>query len=78
MLFKKTFLILFVLALTSFKTADNNTNNSLADKVFVCGKSKIYHKSDSHNALGNCKSGIAEMTEKKAKDKGLRVCKCKY
>ncbi len=45
--------------------------------VFVCGKSKIYHKSKSHSALKRCKSGISEMTETKAKKYGKRACKCK-
>ncbi|MGB0896028.1 MAG: hypothetical protein ACPGU9_05100 [Flavobacteriaceae bacterium] len=45
--------------------------------VYVCGKSKIYHKVKTHSALSRCKSGITEVTETEAINAGKRICKCR-
>ena len=43
--------------------------------VWVCGKSKIYHTSNTHAGLKRCKSGIREITLAEALSLGLRKCK---
>jgi endonuclease G len=43
--------------------------------VWVCGKSKIYHTSNTHRGLKRCKSGIKELTLTEALSLGLRKCK---
>lgn len=76
---KKFTIFLCLIGLMSFGTTKNlkvDISNS-ETTVYVCGKSKIYHKSKSHSALNRCKSGIKKITESKAKDLGKRVCKCK-
>ena len=45
--------------------------------VYVCGKSKIYHKSNTHSSFKRCKSNVRKITESQAKKEGKRVCKCK-
>ena len=65
-------------AFVSFGFSSYNSSELNDTKVvYVCGKSKIYHRIKSHSALGRCKSGITKMSEAKAKDAGKRVCKCR-
>lgn len=76
---KKITVFLLFISLMSFGSTENLIvdENSSETTVYVCGKSKIYHKTTSHSALGRCKSGITKITESKAKRLGKRVCKCK-
>lgn len=60
---KNLILTLSVFTLLSFSSSSEIKTNVSA-KVYVCGKSEIYHPTKSHSALGRCKSGITEMTEK--------------
>jgi hypothetical protein len=62
--------------LTGF-TKYNTIKTITKTTVYVCGKSKIYHKVKTHSALGRCKSGITEFTETEAINSGKRVCKCR-
>lgn len=63
----------------SFGMTDKLITDKISTQVtvYVCGESKIYHKSKSHSALDRCKTGITKMTESKAKGLGKRICKCK-
>jgi hypothetical protein len=76
---KKLTIFLLFISLMSFGNTESLKfyENSTENTVYVCGKSKIYHRSKSHSALGRCKSGIKKMTESKAKNLGKRVCKCR-
>lgn len=69
----------------SFKTVPQNSfDNSYTplkmesgtDIVYRCGKSKIYHPTKAHGSFKNCKLKVYELTIKKAKELGLRHCKC--
>jgi hypothetical protein len=53
------------------------TEQNITTTVYVCDKSKIYHKVKEHSALGRCKSGITEFTETEAINAGKRICKCR-
>lgn len=64
------------ISLTSFTQQHKFTTNN-ETIVYVCGKSKIYHKVKTHSALGRCTSGIKELTEQEAVSYGKRVCKCR-
>ena len=46
--------------------------------VYRCGKSMIYHPTLSHASFKRCKSKVSELTVEKAKELGMRHCKCKY
>lgn len=63
--------------LVGFTTQNTPENNIETTTVYVCGKSKIYHKNKTHSALGRCKSGITKFTETEAINAGKRVCKCR-
>ena len=75
---KKAILIvsLICFTLTGF-TNKYSITTATESTVYVCGKSKIYHKVKTHSALGRCKSGITEFTENEAINAGKRVCKCR-
>lgn len=76
---KGTILILFTVYVSFGITKKIKITESLSKIVYVCGKSKIYHKVNYHSALKNrCKSGISEITEAKAKSLGKRACRCRY
>lgn len=65
-------LLIFAMLSTSFSMPTE------ADTyVYVCGKSKIYHNSKYHSALGRCKSGVTKMTVSKAKSLEKKACKCR-
>lgn len=55
----------------SLKTEEKN-----GDIVYQCGKSKIYHPTLSHASFKKCKSKVTKLTVKKAKNIGMRHCKC--
>jgi|JQIA01.1.fsa_nt_gb hypothetical protein len=77
---KKGTIVLLFMAYVSFGMTEKLMETKTEIKsttVYVCGKSKIYHKSKYHSALGRCKSGIKKMTESKAKNLKKRVCKCR-
>ncbi len=44
--------------------------------VYRCGQSKIYHPTKSHASFKRCKSTIYELTVERAKELGMRHCKC--
>lgn len=46
--------------------------------VYRCGHSKIYHPSKNHASFKRCKSKVYELTVKRAKELGMRHCKCSY
>ncbi len=52
-----------------------HTPTPMKQMVWVCGKSKIYHTSNTHSALKRCKTGIKELTLAEALSLGLRKCK---
>ncbi|WP_353780108.1 hypothetical protein [Winogradskyella sp. 3972H.M.0a.05] len=45
-------------------------------KVYRCGQSKIYHPSTSHASFKRCKSTVYILSVKRAKELGMRHCKC--
>ncbi|MBE7693619.1 hypothetical protein [Tenacibaculum finnmarkense] len=76
---KGTILLLFAAYISFGMTENLKVTEAQSTIVYVCGKSKIYHKVNYHSALKNrCKSGISEITESKAKSLGKRVCRCRY
>ncbi len=46
------------------------------DTVYRCGQSKIYHPTTSHSSFKRCKSKVYNLTVKRAKNLGMRHCKC--
>ncbi|RZS90619.1 hypothetical protein [Aquimarina brevivitae] len=75
---QSTILILLMAFISLGMTKEIDISDTkIESSVYVCGASKIYHRSKSHVALGRCKSGIKKMTETKAKDLGKRVCRCR-
>jgi len=48
------------------------------DIVYRCGQSKIYHPTTSHASFKRCKSKVYKLTIERAKELGMRRCKCKY
>lgn len=48
------------------------------DTVFRCGKSRIYHPTKTHASFKRCKPKVYELTAKRAKELGMRHCKCSY
>ncbi|WP_299278367.1 hypothetical protein [uncultured Psychroserpens sp.] len=46
------------------------------DTVFRCGQSKIYHPTLSHGSFKNCKSKVYKLTVERAKELGMRHCRC--
>lgn len=44
--------------------------------VYRCGKSKIYHPTKKHASFKRCKSKVYELTIERAKELGMRHCKC--
>jgi len=46
--------------------------------VYRCGQSKIYHPTKTHASFKRCKSKVYELTSKRAKELGMRHCKCSY
>jgi len=68
---RKTFLLLTTTYLFL------STHPPLEDNVYICkGKSsKRYHLKKSCRGLSSCKSGVSEVTLKKAKDIGKTLCK---
>ena len=55
-------------------------NQALDDNTIVyrCGHSNIYHPSKNHASFKRCKSKVYELTVKRAKELGMRHCKCSY
>lgn len=72
---KNLFLFGILITLLSFT---NTIRIDLDSNVYVCGKSTIYHLTNSHAALKRCTSGITKMKESEALDLGKRVCRCKF
>lgn len=46
------------------------------DTVYRCGQSKIYHPTTSHSSFKRCKSKVYKLTVARAKELGMRHCKC--
>ena len=57
-----------------FNTLQSVSNS---DIVYRCGRSKIYHPTKTHASFNRCKSKVYELTVKRAKELGMRHCKCK-
>jgi len=53
-------------------------SESDSDIVYRCGQSKIYHPTTSHASFKRCKSKVYELTVKRAKELGMRHCKCRF
>jgi len=51
-------------------------NLKLTDTVYRCGQSKIYHPTITHGSFKLCKSKVYKLTIKRAKELGMRHCKC--
>lgn len=69
--------VLLIASISCFALTGFTTYNTVGTTVYVCGKSKVYHKVKTHSALGRCKSGITEFTEAEAINAGKRICKCR-
>ena len=67
-MFKKLFLFLLLLVLTSFTTAET--------KVYICGPTgaKKYHYLENCRGLGACKHTVFETSISKARGYGLTLC----
>nr|WP_321237559.1 hypothetical protein [uncultured Psychroserpens sp.] len=48
----------------------------LSDSVYRCGQSKIYHPKLTHGSFKNCKSKVYKLTVERAKELGMRHCRC--
>lgn len=68
--------ICIVLVCFSF-SSDKPVNTEQIKYVYVCGNSKIYHKSKKHSAFRKCKAKIIKMTLINAKKMKKKECKCK-
>jgi len=60
-----------------------NDNNYLIDAssnnmVYRCGNSMIYHPTKKHASFKRCKSKVSELSVEKAKEMGMRHCKCSF
>ncbi len=69
--------VLLIASISCFALTGFTTYNTVGTIVYVCGKSKVYHKIRTHSALGRCKSGITKFTETEAINSGKRICKCR-
>ncbi|WP_117880203.1 hypothetical protein [Aureibaculum luteum] len=58
-----------------FNTIQEESNS---DIVYRCGQSKIYHPTTSHASFKRCKSKVYELTVERAKELGMRHCKCRH
>ena len=69
--------VLLIASISCFALTGFTTYNTVGTIVYVCGKSKVYHKIRTHSALGRCKSGITKFTETEAINSGKRIGKCR-
>jgi len=77
---KKTHFLILISSIIFLSFTEKYKSPEISKKettVYVCGKSKIYHKKKTHAALKRCTSGISTTTESKAKKLGKRDCKCR-